>query len=124
MKKVTYTVLLLAMALILSSPLSCYARGGGHFVVHGGPGWGWWPWAVGGAMIGATLASPYYYPPPPVVVQEQPPVYIQPEQQQAYYWYYCQNPQGYYPYIQSCPSGWMKVVPDATPPNPEKEMAK
>ena len=81
-------------------------------------GWGWWPWAVGGAMVGATLAAPYYnpyynpyyYPPRPVVVPAQPPVYVQPEQQQeTYYWYFCQNPQGYYPYVQSCPGGWMKV---------------
>jgi hypothetical protein len=69
-------------------------------------------------MLGATLASPYYYPPPPVVVQEQPPIEVQPEQQQAYYWYYCQNPQGYYPYVKSCPSGWIEADPDATPQGP------
>jgi hypothetical protein len=33
------------------------------------------------------------------------------------YWYYCQNPQGYYPYVKSCPAGWMKVVQNLTPPN-------
>lgn len=126
MKKIT--VLLLVTALILSGPIAGYARsfggyrGGGHVVVHGGHGWGWWPWVVGGAMVGATLAAPYYYPPLPVVVQTPPPVYIQPEQQD--YWYYCQDPQGYYPYIQSCPNGWMKVVPDMTPPNPGKETAR
>ena len=37
------------------------------------------------------------------------PVYIEPEQ--PFYWYYCQDPQGYYPYVESCPSGWMRVVP-------------
>jgi hypothetical protein len=62
---------------------------------------------------------PYgYYAPPPVIIQQQPPVYVQPEQQEENYWYYCPDPPGYYPYIQNCPSGWMKVVPDATPPNP------
>jgi len=62
---------------------------------------------------------PYgYYSPPPVVIQKQPPVYVQPEQQEEKYWYYCPDPQGYYPYIRNCESGWMKVVPDATPPNP------
>ncbi len=27
------------------------------------------------------------------------------------YWLYCQNPAGFYPYIQECPSGWLPVVP-------------
>lgn len=62
---------------------------------------------------------PYYYAAPPVVIETPPPVYVQPDtraEQEAYYWYYCQDPQGYYPYIKSCPGGWMKVVPDTTPP--------
>jgi hypothetical protein len=63
--------------------------------------------------------QPYgFYAPPPVIIQQPPPVYVQPEQQEENYWYYCPDPQGYYPYIQNCASGWMKVVPDATPPNP------
>lgn len=28
------------------------------------------------------------------------------------YWY-CPNPQGYYPDAQSCPGGWMQVIPDS-----------
>jgi hypothetical protein len=72
----------------------------------------------------APYYSPYYYAAPPVVVQTPPPVYYaqpqaepqaQPEQRESY-WYYCQDPQGYYPYVKSCPGGWMKVVPDTTPP--------
>ncbi len=62
---------------------------------------------------------PYYYAAPPVVIEAPPPVYVQPRPQpepENQYWYYCQNPQGYYPYIKSCPGGWMKVVPDTTPP--------
>jgi hypothetical protein len=63
--------------------------------------------------------QPYgFYAAPPVIIQQQPPVYVQPEQEEENYWYYCPDPQGYYPYIQNCPSGWMKVVPDTTPPNP------
>ena len=62
---------------------------------------------------------PYgYYPPPPVIVQQPPPVYVQPEQQEDNYWYYCPDSQGYYPYVRNCPDGWMKVVPDTTPPTP------
>ena len=44
-----------------------------------------------------------------------PPVYGQPETQPQYYWYYCQNPQGYYPYVQQCPGGWQTVVPSPPP---------
>jgi hypothetical protein len=47
-----------------------------------------------------------------------PPVYNEPEQQQPYYWYYCTGPQGYYPYVKSCPGGWLTVVPNVTPPPP------
>ena len=98
-----------------------YRRGHGGWGYHRrawGPRWGvnfnwsgplWWgPW----------YPSFGYYSAPPVIVQQQPPVYVQPEQQQTDYWYYCQNPQGYYPYIKSCPGGWMQVVPETTPPNP------
>ncbi|MGD0236098.1 MAG: hypothetical protein ABSC55_16385 [Syntrophorhabdales bacterium] len=83
--------------------------------------WGWWPGAFwGGAFFGAALAYPYYaypyryygYPYP--YAYAQPPVYNTEPQQD--YWYYCQNPQGYYPYVTQCPGGWMRVVP--TPPQP------
>ena len=66
------------------------------FVVPGfwwAPGW----WAPG-------------YPP-----YAAPPANGQPETQPQSYWYYCQNPQGYYPYVQQCPEGWQTVVP-APPP--------
>lgn len=71
----------------------------------------------------------FYYPPPPVVVP--PPIYVPPPayvpppsplvvppsaQQEPAYWYYCENPKGYYPYITSCPGGWMRVVPPSAPP--------
>jgi hypothetical protein len=55
-----------------------------------------------------------YYPPQ---ATEPAPGYREPEQQQPYYWYYCQNPQGYYPYIKSCPGGWIQVIPNMAPPN-------
>ena len=65
----------------------------------------------------------YYYPRSRVYIEEEPPVYIQRNDTAAAsttppasYWYYCQNPQGYYPYVKECPGGWMKVVPQ-TPPN-------
>ncbi len=27
------------------------------------------------------------------------------------FWYYCANSKMYYPYVQQCPTGWLKVVP-------------
>ena len=62
------------------------------------------------------FSRPYYSYPPTVVVPVTPPVYIQQEQvrpvrQQTNYWHYCQNPEGYYPYVKNCPGGWLQVVP-------------
>ncbi len=62
------------------------------------------------------FSRPYYSYPPTVVVPVTPPVYIQQEQvrpvrKQANYWHYCQNPEGYYPYVKNCPGGWLQVAP-------------
>jgi len=35
---------------------------------------------------------------------------------QASSWYYCNDTRAYYPYVRECPSGWQKVIPQATPP--------
>ena len=56
------------------------------------------------------LAPVYAYPayvPPPVVVAPPPPVAR--GAPPAQFWYYCDNPQGYYPYITSCSSAWRPV---------------
>ena len=117
MKKIVGGALLAALVLVLASPVPSFADGHGHWGFHGtfviGPGWGWGPW------WGAPYYPYPYYSAPPAVVQ-QPPVYVDPAPtaQQANYWFYCQNPQGYYPYIQQCPAGWMRVVPPSTPPHP------
>jgi hypothetical protein len=50
---------------------------------------------------------PYWQAPPPVI--QAPPVYI--EQSPAAYWHYCQDPPGYYPSVQQCPTEWLKVLP-------------
>jgi hypothetical protein len=62
----------------------------------------------------APYAYPYgyHYAHAPVVVQPPPQVYVQPPSQPI--WYYCENPQGYYPYVPRCPGGWRQVP--ATPP--------
>ena len=130
MRKITCGVLV-AIALLLASPMSSHA-GRKHVYVgadirvghHG-----WWgphrPWRYYGHgpqfyWRGTLVMGPWYpygyYPPPPVVIEQQPPVYVQPQEEQPYYWYYCQDPQGYYPYVKGCPGGWMKVVPEVNPP--------
>ncbi len=110
-------------------------QGGGGW--HGGGGWSGWRgwngrWWGPSVYVGAPFwypygyAYPYAYPyafpyaayPPPVVVEESaPPLYTQ-DAPQAQYWYYCQNPPGYYPYVNQCPAGWLQVVPQPTPPPP------
>ncbi|WP_034293692.1 hypothetical protein [Herbaspirillum sp. RV1423] len=73
----------------------------------------------GGVYIGGPLwvPPPVYYPPPayyppPVYVERAPPVYIEQNPAPSNYWFYCQESKSYYPYVQSCPSNWMKVVPN------------
>jgi hypothetical protein len=72
-----------------------------------GPVWGppWW-------------SDPYWAYPPPIVIQEEPPVYIQQSQPgppAVAYWYYCPDSKAYYPYVQHCPTAWLKVAPQTTP---------
>jgi hypothetical protein len=62
--------------------------------------------------------NPYYYYPPAVVgVPATPPVYIEraenvePVPQVSASWYYCAASQGYYPYVEQCPGGWLAVSP-------------
>jgi FKBP-type peptidyl-prolyl cis-trans isomerase FkpA/FKBP-type peptidyl-prolyl cis-trans isomerase FklB len=38
------------------------------------------------------------------------------QSEQASFWYYCNDAQAYYPYVRQCPSGWLQVVPQTTPP--------
>ncbi len=63
---------------------------------------------------------PYYAPPPP------PPTYYAPPPPQPQpapqatgapppqFWYYCDDPKGYYPQVQNCPTPWHEV--SAPPP--------
>jgi hypothetical protein len=119
-------IVILGFALLISPSISDargghWGGGGHHSGFHGrfffGFGAGFWPGYYAGYSPfywGAPIVGWPYYPP---VVTEGPPAYSEPEQQQPFYWYYCQNPQGYYPYVKSCPGGWMTVVPNVNPPN-------
>jgi hypothetical protein len=58
---------------------------------------------------------PYYgYPYPEVIPEALPPTAAAPAQTPA--WYYCDDPQGYYPYVRTCNHGW-QVVPASPPAN-------
>lgn len=123
MKKTVFLILA-AVIFILSSALPSQADGrGGHGGFHVrssiwfGPGW-WGPWGYPYYYDPYYPYYPYsypYYAEPSVVIEKQAPVYVQPNRQQeeSDYWYFCTKPQGYYPYVKRCPSGWLKVVPSA-----------
>src|SRR6266550_101960 len=87
-------------------------HGGGRF--HGGGGFhggGFHGHSHGSFFIGAPLifglgyypygySDPYGYSYP-----------YEPQDSGLNYWY-CRNPAGYYPDVQTCPSGWLQVVPN------------
>ena len=91
--------------------------------------WHWGPLGILAAPLvvaGALVAAPFVIvrsaiaaATPPVVVSAPPMAMPAPmtasAPMAASYWYYCQNPQGYYPYVPQCPSGWMQVVPRPQP---------
>lgn len=121
MKKVI-GVMLTAMALLLGSALPGHAWGGygGHHG-YGHHGYGYGGYGYGGYGYRSHYGYGTYgyrypyrnYPyAAPKVSPQQPTVYVQ---QQAY-WYYCENAKAYYPYVQQCPSGWVRVVPPTTEP--------
>jgi hypothetical protein len=119
MKKVI-CALFTVVALLLVSPLSEYAgaHSNSQFFFSGSIALGpWWPGYGGYPGYPYAYYPAPYYPTPPVVVQQQPQVYAKPAPSQSDYWYYCEKPKGYYPYVKSCPGGWMKVVPRTTPPD-------
>jgi hypothetical protein len=64
-----------------------------------------------------------YYGLPPVPVYEEPPVYIEqaapPAPQPPQYWYYCEDSKTYYPYVQTCATPWVRVIPHAPPHAPQ-----
>jgi len=114
-------ILGIVVALLVTSPVPGYAWRRGHVFFRSSivvPVWPYW--------------GPYYWEPypyyPPVVVAP-PSVYVQPAPQvqlapqtpsqppaASSFWYYCEDPQGYYPYVQQCPGGWQPVAP--TPQSP------
>jgi hypothetical protein len=70
---------------------------------------GWW-WFVGGVWF---FYDEPIWPYPTLVSAE----YVEeaPDQYYGQYWYYCDDPKGYWPYVQACNVPW-EAVP-VTPPN-------
>jgi len=92
-------------------------HGFGRHGFHGGHGFGRVGVTIGigpyWGLYGYPYAYPYAYPytyPPQVYVQPSQQLSIQPPSSPPA-WYYCDNPQGYYPYVQQCPGGWRTVAP-------------
>ena len=92
---------------------------GGHFRGHGHGGvdfvfepFGPWWWD------GYPYGYPNYYP-SPVVLQSEPETYAVPPAPEQQFWYYCSDPSGYYPYVNRCAKGWLKVVPTPTDSGPQ-----
>jgi hypothetical protein len=115
--------LVLVIALLASTAGLGYAQHGGGW--HGGGGgWrgGWWGPGWGYPYYGYPYPYAYPYPSgypadsPPVMAESSPQTYIEQEAPAQQYWYYCQNPQGYYPYVRECPGGWQQVAPQPPPP--------
>jgi hypothetical protein len=84
----------------------------------------WWGWGASDYWGPYPYYYPYYYPPypayyaPPAGYAPPPQVSAAPQAMGAappQYWYYCDNPQGYYPYVQNCGASWKQVA--ATQPS-------
>ncbi|QWE15871.1 hypothetical protein [Polynucleobacter sp. AP-Nino-20-G2] len=100
--------------------------GGGWRPAAYGPGWGggWGPgWRGGyyGPAYGYPYATGYYaapvvYAAPPVVTYAAPsqPMVLA-AQPQPPVWYFCEASGQYFPYVQSCASGWL--TQPAVPPS-------
>ena len=84
----------------------------------GAPWWGWWPgyYPLYYPSYGYYGYYPYadYYPyeygESSYIQQDE---YNQPRSGQ--YSYYCPDPAGYYPQVQTCATGWLRVVPQSVP---------
>ena len=93
---------------------------------HGGRN-GWW-WNAGGTWFFydnpiypyPDYASDYYYEDDygPDYGSAPDDQYAPPGTEGGYSWYYCNNPPGYYPYVQQCRGPWRAV--DPTPPGAQQ----
>jgi hypothetical protein len=98
-------------------------RGGHYGRWYGGAYWAL-PWIAAWPLYHWGFGYPYYgyygpyaayprYEPAPSVYVEQDPAGGAPSAAPApkVLWYYCNEPAGYFPYVQECNSPWVKVLP-------------
>lgn len=130
---------LLGLVVLASGPAMADYRGHYEHRGHGNYGHGDrghggrnMAWGVGGLVAGVMIAealsnrqpvyspapAPVYVQPAQVVYSPPQPVYMPPpapvvsyQPEVASNWYYCQRPQGYYPYVRECRTGWIAVQP-------------
>jgi hypothetical protein len=85
-------------------------------------------WVGPGVHVGVGVGPAWVYPHPVYVPPPPPPVvrYRQRAFRRPYagnfradpgqqYWYFCRNPEGYYPYVQECTSGWEEQPVQSAP---------
>ncbi len=109
---VVVALALVASVLMLPAPAQAWDRGFRHFHhFHGCCFFGGFAAGVfTGAVLGGVFAPVYAYPAPvyayPAPAYVAPPTYAPPP---PAYWYYCRSAGAYYPYVPSCPEGWVPV---------------
>lgn len=89
---------------------TAWQHGGWHHAWHNGH-WGWW-WVVGSGWF--FYPEPIY-PYPEYIGTDYYYDYYNEFGAPGYYWYYCEDPQGYYPYVQQCNGPWEPVPPTYMP---------
>lgn len=103
------TVKRISPLIMASSIIMRPGDAGGYYWGAGfyGAAWPWfYPWYYGYA-VPVFPYSVYSETAAPVEFVEMNPAPAADDA--ANVWYYCQNPQGYYPYVKSCAGGWQKV---------------
>jgi hypothetical protein len=92
--------------------------------------YGYYPYSYYGAPFYGTpyySSAPAYYPP----VQSAPMIYTErsdipqinsheapinsAQVAQGDWWYFCADAKAYYPYVNQCPEGWLRVAPQSPP---------
>ena len=97
---------------------SSWHHGGGsgwHGYHHGYGFYGHWPWYFPWAYgYGLPFYGTTFYEGQVTYVEMAPAGAVQP----ANVWYYCKDPEGYFPYVKTCPSGWQTVPMQPAPALP------
>ena len=105
------------------------ARVGVYLGVPFGFNYGYYPYSYYGSPY---YGSPYYAPVPayyppmqsaPIYTEQNDGPQISPQaaprnssqDAQGSWWYYCVDSKTYYPYVNQCPGGWLRVAPQPAP---------